>query len=292
MKVLVTGRSGQIAQSLLALTAPDVDVIAIGRPDLDISHISSIERAIARERPDILVNAAAYTAVDRAEDDINAAYAANRDGAGHAAKAAASAGIPIIHLSTDYVFAGDKTSPYVETDQTGPASIYGRSKLEGEEAIEDACPAHVILRTAWVYSPYGENFLRTMLRLAATRDVVRVVDDQHGTPTYAPDIASGILSLAQHIFENPAPEPWRGIYNFVAAGYTTWAGFAEEIFQQSKLCGGKFAHVEKITTAEYPTRAARPKYSHLDTSKFQTVFQQQLPDWKDGIKRCIRVLHA
>ena len=290
MRVLVTGQSGQIAKSMLALSAEDADIIAVGRPDLDISNISSIERVIARERPNILVNAAAYTAVDRAENDVEAVYSANRDGACNAATAAASAGIPIIHLSTDYVFAGDKNSPYIETDEPSPASVYGRSKLEGEMAVMDACPEHVILRTAWIYSPHGQNFLRTMLGLAATRDAVRVVDDQHGTPTYAPDIAAGILVVARRVLDNPASARWQGIYNFVASGRTTWAGFAEEIFKQSMIYGGLSARVERITTADYPTRAARPKNSCLDTTKFHAVFQYSLPDWKDGVERCIAEL--
>lgn len=290
MRVLVTGRSGQIAQSMLALSDTGIEVIAVGRPELDIQNCLSIARVIDRERPDILVNAAAYTAVDRAESEVEAAYAANRDGASHAAKAAAAAGIPIIQISTDYVFSGDKASAYVETDVTDPTSVYGRSKLDGEKAVMDACASHVILRTAWVYSPYGQNFLRTMLRLGADRDVVRVVDDQHGTPTYASDIAEGILMVARRVLDNPTTSNWQGVFNFVAGGQTTWAGFAEAIFLQSAMRGGPAVRVEKITTADYPTRAARPMNSCLDMSKFRSVFQYTLPDWRDGVRRCMKEL--
>jgi dTDP-4-dehydrorhamnose reductase len=290
VKLLVTGANGQVAQSLLGLNQAELEVIALGRPDLDITFRPSLERAIAVHRPDVVVSAAAYTAVDKAESEEDAAYGANRDGAANVAAAAAAANLPIIHLSTDYVFAGTKPVPYTETDPTDPKSVYGRSKLAGETSVLAANPASVILRTAWVYSPYGSNFLKTMLRLAGEREVLRVVADQHGTPTYAPDIAKAIVKVARYLAAHPDAEEWRGVFHMVASGETNWAGFAEEIFRQSAERGGPSSQVEAITTADYPTPAARPKHSRLDSARFRAVFQHMLPDWRDGVRRCLAAL--
>ena len=292
MRILVIGKEGQVARSLVALARDKLSVTALGRPDLDITDTNSIARAIEAARPDILVNPAAYTAVDRAESEAHVAFAVNREGACNVAAAAAAAGLPVIHISTDYVFAGDKAAAYVETDATGPSGIYGRSKLEGEQAVAGANPAHIILRTAWVYSPFGSNFLKTMLRLASDRDVVRVVADQHGTPTYAADIAQGIVAAARTVLAAPSREDWRGIFHMVAQGETSWAGFAEEIFAQSALRGGPCARVERIMTADYPTPARRPANSRLDTTKFRATFEHALPNWKDGVKHCLAELKA
>lgn len=288
VRLLVTGREGQVAQALLAKRTDDLQIEALGRPTLDLTDPSSIDRAIASFRPDVIVNAAAYTAVDKAEADEEAAFAVNAEGAGNVAAAAAAAGLPVIHISTDYVFPGDKAMPYVETDATGPQGAYGRSKLAGEEAVASANPRHVILRTAWVYGPYGNNFLKTMLRVAETRDTLRVVADQHGTPTYAPDIAEGILAVAQRLVSDTnAPA---GVYHMVSEGETTWAGFAEEIFHQSAALGGAAAKVEPIGTSEYPTPARRPANSRLDTTLFTRTFGYRLPTWQSGIARCLEVL--
>jgi len=236
MRILVTGREGQVAKALLARADAQPEtliVLALGRPELDLTDRTSITRAIAGFSPDLLVNAAAYTTVDKAESEQDAAFAVNRDGAGNAAAAAAAAGIPIIHLSTDYVFDGDGDAPHREDDATGPLGVYGRSKLAGENAVRAANPAHAILRTSWVYAPWGNNFAKTMLRLAGERDVVRVVADQHGAPTYAPDIAAGILAVAETALAEPRGAGWRGVFHMTAAGETTWAGFAEAIFAAS-----------------------------------------------------------
>ena len=195
MKILVAGRTGQVAQSLAALSTPERQFITLGRPDLDICDRASIDAAIVEHRPAAIINAAAYTAVDKAESEPDMAFAVNETGAGNLAAAASAAGLPIVHISTDYVFAGDKDGFYTEDDPVDPQSVYGRSKLAGERAVAQANPDHVILRTAWIFSPYGHNFLKTMLRLAADRDVVRVVSDQWGSPTYAPDIAQGIAAV-------------------------------------------------------------------------------------------------
>ncbi|ALN73836.1 dTDP-4-dehydrorhamnose reductase [Aureimonas sp. AU20] len=290
MRLLVTGRDGQVAQALLTLSGGDLELVALGRPALDITDRASLDLAIAEHRPDAVVNAAAYTAVDKAESEEAAAFAVNAEGAGNAAAAAAAAGLPVIHISTDYVFAGDKSAPYVETDPTGPQGVYGRSKLEGERLVAEANPNHAILRTAWVYGPYGANFLKTMLRLSQTRDELRVVGDQRGTPTYAPDIAGGIVAVARKLVSG-APEA-RGTFHMVAEGETTWAGFAEAVFERLAASGGKTVRVEPITTADYPTPARRPANSRLDTARFRAAFGHSLPVWTDGVTRCMAALAA
>ena len=292
MRLLVTGRDGQVAQALLALSKGDIEIVALGRPALDITDRASVDRAIAEHRPDVVVNAAAYTAVDKAESEEAAAFAVNADGAGNVAAAAARAGLPVIHISTDYVFAGDKASPYVETDATAPQGAYGRSKLAGEELVASANPNHAILRTAWVYGPYGANFLKTMLRLGETRDVVRVVADQRGTPTYAPDIAEGVVAVAKHLLAHPDEAAARGVFHMVAQGETTWAGFAEAIFERFAAAGGTRVSVEPIATADYPTPARRPTNSRLETTHFNQTFAHSLPVWTYGVARCMAALAA
>ncbi|MCZ0732766.1 dTDP-4-dehydrorhamnose reductase [Phreatobacter sp. AB_2022a] len=290
MKLLVTGRQGQIAQALAGLIRPDVTIVALGRPDVDIRDRISLDRAIARNRPDIVVNAAAYTAVDKAESDSVLAFAINAEGAGHVAAAAEAAGLPVLHLSTDYVFAGDKDDAYRETDPVAPLNVYGRSKHVGELAVAAANPAHAILRTAWVYGPHGTNFLTTMLRLAGERDSLRVVADQRGTPTHAGDLAEAILIAARAVTAAPKAENWRGLFHVAGTGETSWAGFATEIFRQSAARGGPSAHVEPIATADYPTPARRPANSRLDAGRFHTTFGHVLPHWTSGVARCLDVL--
>ncbi|MBB3809132.1 dTDP-4-dehydrorhamnose reductase [Pseudochelatococcus contaminans] len=290
MKLFVSGREGQLARSLLALSAADVDVVAIGRPELDITDRASIERALDAHKPDIVVNAAAYTAVDRAESERDQAFAINRDGAENVALAAAEAGLPVIHVSTDYVFSGSADGWRHEQDPTGPQNVYGASKLAGEQAVAAANPAHAILRTAWVYSPYGGNFLKTMLRLAGDRERVGVVADQFGTPTYAPDIAEAILVAARAIVADPQNSDLQGVFHLTAQGEANWADFAREIFRQSAARGGPSAAVDAITTADYPTPARRPANSRLDTTRFATSFGHKLPDWRDGVARCLAAL--
>lgn len=287
MKLLVTGREGQLARSLQALAEPGVSVVALGRPELDITDGASVARAIAAHAPDVVVNAAAYTAVDRAESEPEAALRVNRDGAGNVARAAAGAGLPVIHISTDYVFSGDLPGARREDDPVDPRNVYGRSKLAGEAAVAAANPAHTILRTAWVYSPYGGNFLKTMLRLAGERERVGVVADQIGTPTYAPDIAAAIAVVARALSAAPGDGALRGVFHLVAAGEANWAEFAREIFRQSAARGGPSAEVDAIATADYPTPARRPANSRLDTARFTAAFGHRLPDWRDGVARCL-----
>lgn len=290
LRVLVAGRQGQLARCLADLARPGLSIIAAGRPEMDIADASSVARTMASVRPDVVINAAAYTAVDKAEDDAAAASRVNETGAGILAAAATRAGVPIIHISTDYVFSGDKQLPYVETDVCAPLGIYGRTKLAGEVAVRAATGNHLILRTAWVYSEHGANFLKTMLRLAKDKPLVSVVADQWGCPTYAGDLAEAILiACAQAVVRG---RDVAGTYHLVARGATTWADFAAEIYRQSAARGGPCAQVVPITTAQYPTRATRPSYSVLDTTSFTARFDHHLPIWDAAIARCLTRLGA
>jgi dTDP-4-dehydrorhamnose reductase len=280
MRIAVTGKQGQVVSSLLERgPAAGVEIIAIGRPELDLADAGSILTALEAIKPDAIVSAAAYTAVDKAESEPEQAFAVNAQGAGAMARAAATLGVPLIHLSTDYVFAGDKQEPYVETDETGPVSVYGISKLEGEKQIAAATPNHAILRTAWVYSPFGANFLKTMLRLAETRDSLRVVGDQQGQPTSALDIADAVIAIARRMVDDD-DAALRGIFHLTATGSGTWADFAEAIFAGLKARTSKAITVERITTADYPTPAKRPANSRLSTAKLAQVYGITLPDWQ------------
>ena len=289
-KLLVTGREGQLAQSLLECATPAVTVIAVGRPELDLADPPSIRRALMAYRPDVVVNAAAYTHVDEAEREPDEAVRINARGAGCVGEACADAGIPLIHISTDYVFDGEKSSPYVESDAAGPLNAYGRSKLAGEQAVSEACPRHIILRTGWIYSPFGRNFVTTMLRLAETRSEISVVDDQHGTPTYAPDLAAAILAIAQHVVDQKEGADLWGLYHLSAEGETTWCGLAREVFRRAKEHGGPTVSVRPIPTSAYPTPARRPLNGRLDAGKLARTFGLRLPHWTTGVERCVRRL--
>jgi dTDP-4-dehydrorhamnose reductase len=288
MKLLVAGSSGQLAHALVRRSRrfAGAAVVALGRPELDLVDPASISRALASTRPDVVINAAAYTAVDKAESDAAAAFALNRDGAAALAAAAAVAGCPIIHLSTDYVFDGSKSGAYAENDATNPMGVYGRSKLEGEAAVAAANARHVILRTAWIYGAHGHNFLKTMLRLARERAELRVVADQRGNPTYAPHLADAILAMTVKI---DTGQPW-GIYHATASGETTWHGFASAIIAAAKPLGVPQGNVRAITTADYPTPARRPANSCLDCGKLERMFGQRLPPWEQGLTECIAEL--
>lgn len=288
MRILVTGKNGQLATALFEVgsTDPDMEVVALDRAALDVCDEVSVERAVAEIRPDIVVNAAAYTAVDKAESEQEHAFAANEAGPRILATAAAKRGIPIIHISTDYVFDGEKSGPYVEDDPVSPAGVYGASKLAGEIAVAEANPKHAVFRTAWVYSATGHNFVKTMLRLAADRDQLNVVDDQHGNPSYAPHLAKAILSVARTIHEKPELEPW-GVYHLAGTGATTWCRLAREVFRCSEAAGGPYAEVAPITTSDYPTPAKRPANSQLDCSKAEKIFGVKLPAWQTGVADCV-----
>jgi dTDP-4-dehydrorhamnose reductase len=286
MRILVTGRNGQVATALLERGAdrPDVQIVAMGRPELDLEDAASVGRAITAARADAVVNAAAYTAVDKAEQEAEKAFAVNRDGAAAAAAAAAKLGIPFVHLSTDYVYPGDKASPYVESDATGPLGVYGQSKLAGEMAVGQAHPSPLILRTSWVYSPFGANFVKTMLRLAKDRPVLSVVDDQWGNPSSALDIADAILRILPALGQG-------GTYHLCGSGDVTWCGFARGIFEASRALGGPCPEVKAITTADYPTAARRPANSRMSTAAFKARFGFAPRDWREATAETVaRVL--
>ena len=288
--ILVAGGAGQVARALAAAPPPaGMQVVAKGRPDLDILDPESIDAAMAAVKPDLVVNAAAYTAVDQAESEEAAAFALNARAPGDLAAAAARHGVPIIHLSTDYVFDGTRDAPYTEADPVAPLGVYGRSKLAGEEAVAGANPDYIILRTAWVYSPVGKNFVKTMLRVGATREELGVVHDQRGNPTSAADIAGGILEIAGQVLSGrTALKP--GVYHMTASGEASWAEFAEHIFECSARLGGPVAGVKRITSAEYPTPVARPANSRLDCSKIAEAYGVVLPQWQDSTQICVEQL--
>ncbi|EMG53549.1 dTDP-4-dehydrorhamnose reductase [Ochrobactrum sp. CDB2] len=291
MKIVITGREGQVVQSLLekALQYPGFQVIALGRPELDLTKPNAVRNVIEVMKPDLVVSAAAYTAVDMAEDEPELAFAVNAAGAEAVAEAAKTCGVPVIHLSTDYVFAGDSSEPYVENDITGPRSTYGSSKLEGERLVGLANPKHIILRTAWVYSPFGKNFVKTVLKLAETRDALSVVSDQWGNPTSALDIADAIIKLAQHLSVTPDFALY-GVYHLVGTGETNWSNFARAVFTESGKRGGPTASVADIDTIEHPTKAVRPANSRLSTTKFQEAFHWSPPEWQSSLRDVVERL--
>lgn len=288
MRMLVTGREGQIVRSLAERAAgTDNEIIALGRPELDLAGSSAeIMSAIAAVNPDIVVSAAAYTKVDEAEGEHGLAFAVNEHGPRAVAKAARELGVPLIHLSTDYVFNGLKASPYVEDDPTGPTGVYGISKLAGEQAVLAEHGDSVVLRTAWVYSPFAANFVKTMLRLAGDREEVAIVADQRGNPSSAFDIADGIFAIATNLKTTDDPDQ-RGIFHMAGSGEATWAEFAEGIFEVSAALGGPSAKVRHIATADYPTAAKRPPNSRLDCSKVARTHGVRLPEWHSAIDQVI-----
>jgi dTDP-4-dehydrorhamnose reductase len=291
MRVFVTGRQGQVARALREVAAgdPRYTFYFAARPEVELLKPATVRTAMAAFRPDIVINPAAHTAVDKAESEPDLAFAINRDGAGAVAAAAAELGAPIIHLSTDYVFDGAKTSPYEESDPTSPQGVYGRSKLEGETAVAAANPRSLIIRTAWVYAPFGANFVRTILRLASEQDRLRVVDDQIGCPTYAPDMARALLCMADQLRGG-----WRdelsGVTHLAGPEAVSWCGFARLILEAAGAGGGRHARVDAITTAEYPTTAPRPANSRLSTRRLKAVFGLDMPPLRSSIDRCLDVL--
>ena len=281
MRILVTGRDGQVARSL-ARASGDDELIFVARPAFDLADISSIEQTVDAIKPDMVVSAAAYTAVDRAESEPELAMAINGIGPGVLARAAARVGAPIIHLSTDYVFDGNLNRSWREDDPVNPINIYGATKLAGEQAVVENNPNHFILRTAWVYSPFGQNFVKTMLRLAASRDDLSVVEDQLGCPTSAHDIARAIGTVAGS-WKNRVLTGQPGIYHFAGAGETSWADFARAIFEESARRGGPGATVHGIPSSAYPTQAARPANSRMDCTRFAHAFGEHAPHWRESL---------
>ena len=290
--ILVIGRSGQVARALAGLgRIAEREVVAVGRPEADLADPATLAATIARHRPAVVINAGAFTAVDEAESQSAQAFAVNAAGVGSLARACAGAGIPLIHISTDYVFDGLASRPYREDDVIAPLSAYGASKAEGEAEVRKAGGRHVILRTSWLYSERGRNFLTTMLRLGRERAELSIVDDQTGSPTYAADVAGAIGRIVAALLDGSREDVW-GTFHFASAGSTTWFGFAGAIFARAQALGWPAPRLKPITTAEYPTPARRPAYSALDTRKFERVFGVAPPDWREALGRCMGCLEA
>lgn len=285
IRIAVTGSKGQVATSLIERAGLNTEVIALGRPAFDLADRAAVIAGLAATRPHVVVNAAAYTAVDKAEAEETWAIRVNGDGAGHVAEAAMQLGVPLVHLSTDYVFDGALDRAYREDDPTSPTGAYGRSKLAGEKAVAERCENSVILRTAWVYSPFGANFVRTMLRLNETRDEVGVVADQHGNPTSALDIADAVIAIAARMKDDASPA-LRGVFHMTGAGEATWADFAETVFHEAAARGRRLTRVKRIATADYPTPARRPANSRLDNEKLARVYGVRLPEWRQSVVGC------
>jgi dTDP-4-dehydrorhamnose reductase len=284
VRILLFGGAGQVGREVCRAAWPaSFELIALDRSAADIRDAAMLSAVITRKHPDLVINLAAYTAVDRAESEPEQAWAVNCAGAAHIAASCGDNGTPLVHLSTDYVFDGEKGEPYDEDDKVNPLNVYGASKEAGESAVRAATPRHIILRTAWVYGAYGTNFLKTILRLGAERPILRVVADQLGCPTAAADIAAALVAIARQI--DRGTMPW-GTFHFTAAGTTSWAGFAEEIIGLAHTLGawsgGPGPRVEAIITAEYPTAARRPMYSVLDCRKIEG-FGIFPPPWRSGL---------
>ncbi len=288
MRLIVTGVQGQIVRSLIE-RAPltGVEIVAVGRPILDMSDPSRVAAALDGVEADAIVNAAAYTAVDKAESEEALATRVNGESAGEIAAHARRRGLPLLHISTDYVFDGEAERPYREDDPTGPIGAYGRSKLAGERAVLERDPQATILRTAWVHSPFGANFVKTMLRLGQTRRELSVVADQWGNPSYALDLADAILEIAKQRLERRAEGFGAGIYHMTGSGEATWADLAEQVFAAAERQGRPRVGVKRISTADYPTPARRPRNSRLDTSKLGRDFGVNLPDWRASARACV-----
>lgn len=286
-RILVTGGSGQLALATeLAARSRRVEILRVGRPEFDFDRPDTVDAAVAASEPALVVNAAAYTAVDAAEGNVDAALRANRDGPARLAQLCRSSGIPLIHVSTDYVFDGTKGAPYVETDPTSPTGAYGASKLAGEQAVLALCPCAIVLRTSWVYSPGGKNFVRTMLNAAQKTNRLRVVADQRGCPTAAADLAEAILDIAGSLARG-LPDGRAGLYHACGSGWTTWHGFAVAIFEEAASYGAPVPAVDAIATADWPTPAKRPADSRLDCGKLERSFGLRLPPWRASLTRTI-----
>jgi dTDP-4-dehydrorhamnose reductase len=288
--ILVTGGSGQLACALENAAGPGA-ALRVGRPELDFDRPETINALLARAAPRAVVNAAAYTAVDRAEQDQDAAMRANRDGPEILARWCARAEVPLIHVSTDYVFDGLKGAPYVETDAPNPTGVYGSTKLAGEQAVLAACPRATVLRTSWVYASTGKNFVLTMLAAAAKAPKLRVVGDQKGCPSAAPDLAQAILAIAAQL-QNGWSSNYAGVFHLAGSGETTWHGLAVAAFEDAARHGLVAPPVEAIATADWPTPARRPPDSRLDCGKLAAIFGVAMPHWRGALTRVVDSVYA
>ncbi len=279
MKVLITGCNGQVGHCLTERLKNKADILALDRKELDITDPKVVIKTVSDFKPDYIINAAAHTAVDRAEEEIELSYAINRDGPQYLAEAAQQINAVMLHISTDYVFDGEGEHPYVESDQTAPHGVYGQTKLAGEIVVAQNCQKHLILRTAWVFGEHGNNFVKTMLRLAENRDELNIVGDQFGGPTYAGDIADALIAMIEHIEQGQKPA-W-GTYHFSGMPYASWYDFAAKIFQAAENKGvlDKQPMLSSIPTSAYPTPAKRPENSRLDCSKIENQFGIKPSNW-------------
>jgi dTDP-4-dehydrorhamnose reductase len=285
--ILVMGKSGQLARSLNDWAVQkNIPMVLAGRPEFNLENAYEVDHIVKTVRPKVIVNTAAYTAVDRAEEEAEQAFSVNRDGAEHLACVAEHKRVPLIHVSTDYVFDGAKQTPYVEDDSTAPLNVYGRSKLEGELGVLAFYPAAIVIRSSWIYGPYGHNFLRTMLRLAQTQSAVKIVDDQRGTPTSSRQLAAGIMRMIERLDSKPSTEVG-GIYHLTNQGETTWYGFAVEIFRALSRRGFTVPKLWPIESCDYPTRAHRPHNSCLNSGKIERVFGIRLGPWREAMEACL-----
>ncbi len=285
-RVLVTGGGGQVGRELaLRDGLAGLRVTAESRTGLDVTDTASVRRALDRHRPEVVINSAAYTAVDRAETDRDAAFAVNEGGAAIVARECAGRGVALIHLSTDYVFDGSGSRPYLESDPPNPVGVYGRSKLAGERAVADLLERHVVMRTSWVYAAHGANFVRTMLRLAGERDVLQVVDDQHGAPTWAGDIAAASLCVAGRILDQGFTD-W-GTFHYTARGRTSWHGLAQAIVERAATVTGRRPRVDPVPTSAWPTAARRPANSSLDCTRIDRLVGPERPQWTASLSRVL-----
>lgn len=292
MRLLITGGEGQLGTELIAQAkAHGAEVLAPTLAQMDLTDPAQIDAFWDAFQPEALINAAAYTAVDRAETEPGLAFAVNATAPAHLAKRCRRAGIPLIHISTDYVFDGKKGSPYLEEDPLSPLGVYGRSKAEGESAVRSALDRHLIIRTAWLYSAHGVNFVKTVLRLAAERNELRIVDDQLGSPTSAADLAGALLSIAGRLGAGAAL-PW-GTYHYCGNGVTSWCGLTRHVLEilvaQGRLTSFRLT---PITTAQYPTPARRPAYSALDCRRIETAFGIIRPSWQASVEKTVLQLLA
>jgi len=293
MKLLVIGANGQLGWALGEKgKGGDFDMEHVDLPDFNITDQENVSAQVEKSMPDLVINASAYTAVDKAESESELAFAVNEKGPAYLADACAAHDIPMIHVSTDYVFDGEKKTPYLESDPVSPIGVYGKSKAAGDDAIRNKLASHIIIRTAWLYGTHGQkNFVKTMLRLGGEHEALRVVADQHGCPTYAADLAEAILTISHQILDGLKGR-W-GTYHYCGGGSTSWHGFAEEIFSIANTrVSLKVRHVEPVTTADYPTPTKRPANSVLDCSLIQQNFGVETSPWKESLGEMLGIVLA
>ena len=282
MRILVTGSNGQLGSEIVALQPQEThhQWFNLDINELDITDKNAVEQFVVNNKIDGIINCAAYTNVDKAEEDVALCYKVNRDAPQYLAQAIEKVGGFIIHISTDYVFDGTNNIPYTEQDKPNPVTIYGKSKIEGEQYVCESCKQHIIIRTAWVYSSYGKNFVKTMIKLGKEKPSLGVIFDQIGSPTYARDMAKAIITIV-----NQGIIP--GIYNFSNEGVISWYDFTKHIHQLANITS---CEVAPIHTADYPTLAQRPHFSVLDKTKIKNTYNIEIPYWRDSLEECIQLL--